>query len=444
MVLELHVWGPAFSLPSIDPQCLAAIIYLRQVVPRESWVLIASNNDSLSPTKALPALRDGPIWIGGFGNIVNHLRGRPDRHWDLDSNNFTSLDHSDITAFSAFIEAHGQPLIDLSLYVSSENYTTSTRPAYSRLLQWPGQWFVSPQKRASAKARTDHLGLSALDLDAATDEHRNSALQSGSDIIPRSLRVPRQTVTGVIEKQQHAARFRLDALADAFFEPLQESFSDEHYMLWGEQPSSLDSVALSYLALMLIPQVPHRWLAETMTTRYPKLCSYVRRLSKEIFGGPVQVEDALIDDPQVEGWQDSNKLPWKKPAEKGVRDAGSTFLAGMLNTLPLADRLGRRDEIFVDSPTSIGTSSLSSTVAPSMLAVGSMVAAVGGYLLYSEVLSSPAPQRKNLSQMGEAGDMLGMGMFGYNPPVLSEERPREDKVPVGLEVDVEVDETAVR
>jgi len=54
MVLELHIWGPAFSLPSIDPQCLAAIVYLQQVVPRDEWELIASCDDALSPTGSFP------------------------------------------------------------------------------------------------------------------------------------------------------------------------------------------------------------------------------------------------------------------------------------------------------------------------------------------------------------------------------------------------------
>jgi sorting and assembly machinery component 37 len=50
MVFELHVWGPAFSLPSIDPHCLAAIAYLQQAVPRGEWQLVASSNPTLSPT----------------------------------------------------------------------------------------------------------------------------------------------------------------------------------------------------------------------------------------------------------------------------------------------------------------------------------------------------------------------------------------------------------
>lgn len=50
MVLELHVWGPAFSLPSIDARCLAAIAYFTQAVPKGQWVLVASSDPALSPT----------------------------------------------------------------------------------------------------------------------------------------------------------------------------------------------------------------------------------------------------------------------------------------------------------------------------------------------------------------------------------------------------------
>jgi sorting and assembly machinery component 37 len=49
-MLELHVWGPAFGLPSIDAHCLAAIAYLQQAVPRGKWQLVASSDPALSPT----------------------------------------------------------------------------------------------------------------------------------------------------------------------------------------------------------------------------------------------------------------------------------------------------------------------------------------------------------------------------------------------------------
>ena len=51
MVLELHVWGAAFGLPSIDPECNAAIAYCAHVLPHDDWVLIASNDVSVSPDR---------------------------------------------------------------------------------------------------------------------------------------------------------------------------------------------------------------------------------------------------------------------------------------------------------------------------------------------------------------------------------------------------------
>ena len=56
MVLELHVWGPAFALPSIDPQCLATIAYFSLVVPKDAWVLVPSSDPSVSPTSMSPSI----------------------------------------------------------------------------------------------------------------------------------------------------------------------------------------------------------------------------------------------------------------------------------------------------------------------------------------------------------------------------------------------------
>lgn len=283
-----------------------------------------------------------------------------------------------------------------------------------------------------------------------SEEHKKPAVPSGSDSIPQILRMPRPTVTGLIERRQHAARFRLDALADAFFEPLQDLLRDKRYMLSEEKLTTLDCLAFSYLALMLIPQVPHKWLADAMKGKYPGLCAYVERLRSEICGGPVQIEDALIDIDKTQGAATSaerlksEKLPWRKPADKGARDAGSSLFTGIINSLPLAG-----DKILLESTNTdaqsfapSSSSPLSSIVAPSVLALGSLAAAVGGYLLYSDVLSQPIREKKNLSEMGAAGAILDMGLFGN--ATAPAENVREGRVPVGLEVDVAVDEAVVR
>jgi len=286
------------------------------------------------------------------------------------------------------------------------------------------------------KARTDHLGLSSLDLDTTIDSQNKPNIPSGSDLIPQSLRISRQTITSLAEQPQHAARFRLDALADAFYEPLQE----------------LDCIAVAYLALALVP-LPQRWLADTMTSRYPDLCSYVRRLTKESFGGPVEIEAALIgsrgDDnsvqnSQIEGWRNHRKLPWVMPAQKGLLDAGSALLSGTLSSLPLVGHF-RSDHILLANGRSgqckDGTHSL---ILPTLLALGSFFAAGCGFLLYSENFKQPAPSNKKLSEMGDAGAMLGIGLFGGYGASQGDERKREGRVPVGLDVDVGVNEATAR
>ena len=57
MPLELHIWGPAFGLPSIDAECLATIAYLRHCLEDGKWVLVATSDPGISPTSAfLPSV----------------------------------------------------------------------------------------------------------------------------------------------------------------------------------------------------------------------------------------------------------------------------------------------------------------------------------------------------------------------------------------------------
>lgn len=48
-MLELHVWGPVFGLPSIDAECIAAITYIHNASPDSAWRIIPSNDASVCP-----------------------------------------------------------------------------------------------------------------------------------------------------------------------------------------------------------------------------------------------------------------------------------------------------------------------------------------------------------------------------------------------------------
>ncbi|KAI9780152.1 MAG: hypothetical protein M1839_006989 [Geoglossum umbratile] len=435
MILELHVWGPAFTLPSIDPRCLAAIAYLTHVVPRGQWVLIAGDGLALSQTKELPSLRHGSTWISGFSSIVDYLR-QFEKGWDLDIG--LSRDaRADCIAFSSLVEANGRSLLDLSLLVSSKNYEAVTRPLYSAILPWPIQYFTPPKLRSAAKTRTEHLGLSALDIDAPNEKGTSQASASTATLaahIPHSLRRPKETVTTVLTQPLHASQFRLDALMTSVLEPLQELLGEKRFFFSDKQISSLDCLVLGYLALFLYPDLPQSWLADTMRSKYAKLCGYVDDLRGRFLGCPITIHDFRIanQEASLQG-RGGNKtlhytvLPWGTPGNRGFSQVGNLLLENIADSLPLVQHLPRSNRPNgttggdrVKDPNSGDNGNAPRQALNSQaLAITAGVSAALGYLLYAG-LSRGETQKASLRDLGEAGAILS-GIGGYN--AITKEQP---------------------
>lgn len=239
--------------------------------------------------------------------------------------------------FSAFLESNGQLLLDLSLYVSSQNYYATTSPAYGSILTWPNQWILPPKLRNAAKHRTEHLGLSALDLEATEEQQRErerAATGVSAGQIPASLITrPRETVSTLLGKTAQYSQFRLDGLTAELFEPLEQLLGAKKYLLSdGQQPSSLDMLVLGYLSLVLFPEVPSKWLRESLRTKTPRLAKYVERMRDECFGGVVQLEEAFPDTAEI---KIKSFLPWRQPERINAVKIGSTLLNTLADATPI-------------------------------------------------------------------------------------------------------------
>ncbi|OQE28476.1 hypothetical protein PENSTE_c003G08250 [Penicillium steckii] len=334
MVLQLHVWGPAFALPSIDAQCLAAIAYCSLALPKGSWELVASSDPSVSPTGELPALQNGAVWVSRFRSIVDYLRQYSKGAWDLD-NQLDETSRADNIAFSSFIESRGQSLVDLYLYVTSQNYYGNTSPAYGNLLQWPNQWILPPKLHGAAKGRTEHLGLSSLDLQAMEDQRQrdhNAAVAAGK--IPKNLiQRPRDTVSSFLGRTAQSNHFRIEALTGEFFEPLEAMLGKKAYLLAvddGETPSSIDCVALGYLSLALVPDMSFPWLRDAMRAKAPLLSAYTERMRQRCFGdAPVEITHAFSPESAP-----VSPLTWRAPGRISVTAVGSTLLSTLADSTP--------------------------------------------------------------------------------------------------------------
>lgn len=404
MVLELHVWGPAFELPSLDAQCLAAICYLRLILQRDEWVLVPSSSPRVSPLGEFPALRDGDVWIAGYANVVEYLRDVSDGAWDL-NRELSSRQQADCTALTAFIISRGQPLLDLCLYVSSDNYHNCTRSALGAILTWPNSWTIPHRLREQAKKRSEHLGLSSLDVDTAQEEEEKKENAGLTAQIPKSLRKPKQTITSLLGRNQQKNRFRLDAVTEDFFEPLRDMLGQKKWLL-ADHASSADCLAIGYFALMRAPQLQHGWLGESLRTKHTRLDEWVQRQATEAFGTI------------MEG---SSDLPWQVPAPRTFPQVCHEVLEQCVGSLPAVGTSLSVSEIGYISPTGQGQAKekhlhvallqrrrdLYVEMFASTLASAGLVA----WLLHQGMLRLPRWTRPAPSQQrfGEAGALLGLG-----------------------------------
>lgn len=248
-------------------------------------------------TESLPILFDGGIATAtGYEDIVSYLRNHPSVSNDLDAN-LSTRQQNDRTAYSTFLRSTATPLIDLSLFVSAENYNTTTSSAYTAVLPWYANYTVPPKRRQLARTRTAHMGLDSLDVDTRTEkisgpgrgtasaefEAAKRAAGLPTDSKPSVMSIGRgKGLGGFLGTQKYAAKFRLDAVSNELLEPLSDLLGSNEFLLGTSQPSSLDCLAFGYLALMLYPAVPQAWLKETIATKFPALATYIQRLRKDV------------------------------------------------------------------------------------------------------------------------------------------------------------------
>jgi Glutathione S-transferase, C-terminal domain/Outer mitochondrial membrane transport complex protein len=183
-------------------------------------------------------------------------------------------------------------LLDLYLYVSSNNYWETTSPAFTKILPWYANYVIPPARRKVATGRTAHLGLRSLDLDSAQDtagEESSTAFKSDASApsfatqnSPEQM-LNRQKSLNWLRSQSHSDAFRLHQLTSEFFAPLEKLLGDKKFLMTSDNPTSLDYLALGYLSLMLYAPVPQQWLADALKNRYSKLKAYTDRMYKHTF-----------------------------------------------------------------------------------------------------------------------------------------------------------------
>lgn len=252
---------------------------------------------------------------------------------------------------------------------------------------------------------------SSVDISDVDDVNVLKHGKSATDFkIPESLRSSRQSLSDVIKQASLASRIRLDGVADAFFHPLEQLLGKKRYLLSEELPSSLDCLAFAYMALALIPILPDPWLATSMS-RYPTLCAYVHALNQRFWGGSIDINGAIPKTwsgdeaagstlSQKQESRNPGSLPWKESRQGGsipvvLLSGGGALLEYTLGSLPFLGGYRKNRMIPLPSGTE-GISRINANAAPlrddrldtdlhvrpEVVATGTALAALGGFLFY--------------------------------------------------------------
>ncbi|KAI1422616.1 hypothetical protein F5Y12DRAFT_717201 [Xylaria sp. FL1777] len=319
MSCELHVWGPALGLDSIDAECLAAIAALDHILPVGGWSLIASNDTSLSPDHTLPALFHNDTWTSGYMNIITYLiHHNTSSANSLADNDLTPQQEADLLAYSQYLSTRGSGLVALSLYASPNAWVELTRPAYSALLPFPLGWTIPTAIRAAAVEKAENLGMGYIAAEAEADE---AAAKSGAETTSTGfLRLRQQLGPRKAMQPEQTAAIRFRQLADDFFATLDNLRGSEKYFLGTSVPSSLDFLAYGYLALMRV-QTPYPILAQSLIANGRSSVQFLQTMKAES--------------------QDHN-LPWQDPTPMGLPRTMWVFADGAIESIAGAGETWRR------------------------------------------------------------------------------------------------------
>ncbi|KXL49225.1 hypothetical protein M433DRAFT_158864 [Acidomyces richmondensis BFW] len=422
-MLQLFILGPAFSLPSLDPESIAtvALLHLHFRRTQTPWQLISDATATPQPY-LLDLDTSQPRRITGFRNIARHLYPQP------------SPRPADDVALAAFLDAHGSVLLDLSLFVSGENYREATRGEFTRILPWYANYILPPSRRRQACERTASLGIETSSPDVNDKSSPSSDAVFESDPQARaSLLLPRKPT---LRSLLSSSSFRLHALATSFFTPLQNFFVAHQHLSRDTEIREIDCLVYGYLALMFYPTLPDAWLRETLRRdEFGKLRAWVNRVHNELGLG-------------MEG-----VLPWTIPSASNLQN---NTLSTLIPHLPILGPLCAGTTAIISCRSSSSTWQRDHTSLPLfVLAAGTFGLGIYISFLRAGVVFWPAHQqmgqgthhifgRRRWEDYGELGAAIA-GVWGSS----SQQRGFRELVngegeglgrldPVGLGVDVQV------
>ncbi|KAF8643848.1 hypothetical protein AX16_008865 [Volvariella volvacea WC 439] len=262
--LVLYIWPAGWDLPSIDPLCLAALLYL-QLTVLGGFSVVECNDPDRSPSGQLPFLTHEEQVVTSFPAIVKYIASlKRTKNANLDSP-LSAAQKGQSTAWCSFVQSKIGDLVYNMLYAVPSNWEDLTHTTFVSMLPVPQRYYVPARIRACYKPRLEAAGLW---------------------VTPAPEKPPRKPFKKkeYEEPESHSRAFKRAFEKDKILDTARSSLDiitrllgDRQYF-FGSHLTTLDVLTAAHLLVLLRPKFPDPFLQELITQSYSTLAEHASRV----------------------------------------------------------------------------------------------------------------------------------------------------------------------
>ncbi|EUC62223.1 Tom37 carboxy-terminal domain protein [Rhizoctonia solani AG-3 Rhs1AP] len=265
--LVLHIWPAQWELPSLDPQCIAVILYLQLTFPGRYSVVECTDPDQ-SPSGQLPFLTHEHTEVSPLPSIIAYLESlarveAQTADVTLDAKIKLPEAHQAV-AWKAYIVSELGDILAHQLFV--EHYWTFTHRSLAKLMAFPQRLYLPSRLRKMYQPRLEAIGM--------WDAHFIEEPEATKPI----TKAPQQTGIPPAQAFKHAfAREKLLDKARKAFDLL-SAILNENEFIYGDSATTTDVIMAAYILPMLYIPFPGSRISTELRTSYNSLALHAERI----------------------------------------------------------------------------------------------------------------------------------------------------------------------
>ncbi|KAH7929710.1 hypothetical protein BV22DRAFT_1029111 [Leucogyrophana mollusca] len=266
----LHIWPSKWNLPSFDPTCLAAVLYLQLTIPGKFKVVECADPD-LSSNGQLPFLTHGHVCVPTLPAIISFVTALSKSSpalsvSDIDASLNTS-EKAKRTAWSSHVDTDVGDLVSHMFYSLDANFWGLTNPTLASVLPIPQRYYVPGRIRESYRPRLEASGLWNL---PGIEQEKKSPF----DDKEKKKTDPKETFARVFEREKVSEKARSTL-------SIYSRLLGDKSFFFGATPTTLDVSLAAHILLLLDAPFPDPLIQTILKDSYPTIVDHARRVHGE-------------------------------------------------------------------------------------------------------------------------------------------------------------------